>query len=91
MNVYYIALGSEVRRFLLLLGVMVTTASIAVAQPDSEAERIRCAGAAKDWAPVKLPAAGVNVAIPCNDGELGAYKSANEERKRTEGLGSGLN
>jgi hypothetical protein len=65
---------------------MVTSASVAVAQPDSGAERRSCESAAKDWAPVRLPAAGVNVAIPCNDGELSAYKNANEERKRTEGL-----
>jgi len=65
---------------------MVTSASVAVAQPDSDAERIRCEGAAKDWAPVRLPAAGVNVAVPCNDAELSAYKNENEQRKRIEGL-----
>jgi hypothetical protein len=65
---------------------MATTASVAVAQPGSDEERIRCESAAKDWAPVRLPAAGVNVAIPCSDGELSAYKNVNEERKRAEGL-----
>lgn len=65
---------------------MVTSASVAVAQPDSDAQRLRCDGAVKDWAPVRLPAAGVNLAIPCSDAELGAYKNASEERKRIEGL-----
>lgn len=59
---------------------------MAIAQPNSNAERIRCESAAKDWAPVRLPAAGVNVAIPCNDDELRTYKNVNEERKRTEGI-----
>jgi hypothetical protein len=74
------------RLFWFPLAAMVASASVAVAQPDSDAERIRCDSAAKDWDPVRLPAAGVNVAIPCNDGELAAYKNANDERKRTEGL-----
>jgi hypothetical protein len=85
-NVYFDCVGGAMRLFLLLLGAMVTSASVAVAQPDSDAQGIRCEGAAKDWAPVRLPAAGVNVAIPCNEGELSAYKNANEERKRSDGL-----
>jgi hypothetical protein len=79
-------LGGAVGRFSLLLVAMAASASTAVAQPDSDAERSRCEGVAKDWAPVRLPAAGVNLAIPCNDGELSAYKNANEERKRIEGM-----
>lgn len=78
--------GGALRRFSFLLVAMATSASVAVAQPDSDAERSSCEGAAKDWAPVRLPAADVNVAIPCNDDELTAYKNANEERKRTEGI-----
>ena len=65
---------------------LAASASVAVAQPDSNAERLRCEGAAKDWSPVRLPAAGVDVALPCNDDELSAFKGANEQRKRTEGL-----
>jgi hypothetical protein len=64
----------------------VNAASAAVAQPDSDAERIKCEAAARVWAPVRLPEAGINAAIPCNDEELSAYKNANETRKRTEGL-----
>jgi len=78
--------GGAVGRSWLLVGAMAASASVAVAQPDSDAERLRCEGAAKDWAPVRLPAAGVDLAIPCNDGELSAYKNATEERKRIEGL-----
>jgi hypothetical protein len=48
--------------------------------------RVMCATAAKVWAPVRLPEAGINAAVPCNDEELSAYKNANETRKRTEGL-----
>ena len=79
-------LGGAVTRFWFLLGVMLTFASVAVAQPNSDAEQTMCVGVAKDWAPVRMPAAGVNVAIPCNDDELNAYKDANEARKNTEGL-----
>jgi hypothetical protein len=78
--------GGAVRRFSLFLVAIATSASVAVAQPNSDAERSRCEGAAKDWAPVRLPAAGVNVAIPCSDDELSAYKNSNEERRRAEGL-----
>ncbi len=74
------------RGFWILLAAMVASASAAVAQPDSEAERIVCEGAAKEWVPVRLPAAGVTVSVPCSDGELSAYKNANEARKRSEGL-----
>ena len=48
--------------------------------------RVMCDGASKDWAPVRLPEAGINTAIPCNDAELNAYKNANEERKHADGL-----
>jgi len=78
--------SGAVRRFSLLFGALSTSASVAIAQPNAEEERITCEGAAKDWAPVRLPAAGINVAIPCNDGELSAYKNANEARKRLEGM-----
>jgi hypothetical protein len=74
------------KRCSLVLIAIATSTSMAVAQPNSEAERRGCEDAAKDWAPVRLPAAGLDVAIPCNDGELSAYKSANEERKRTQGI-----
>jgi hypothetical protein len=63
---------------------MISSAPVA-AQADADAMRVRCEGAAK-WAPVRLPEAGVNAAIPCNDAELNSYKNANEQRKRTEGL-----
>jgi hypothetical protein len=87
MDVFSDYVGEDsVRRFMLLFGAMATSASVAFAQTESGAQRIKCEGAAKDWAPVRLPAAGVNVAIPCNDGELSAYKNANDQRKRTEGL-----
>lgn len=78
--------GGAVRHCSLALATVAASASIAIAQPNSDAERITCESAAKDWAPVRLPAAGVNVAIPCNDDELRAYKNVNEERKRTEGI-----
>ena len=81
-----INVSDAVRSLMLLLGAMATFASAAVAQPDSDVERARCEGVAKDWAPVRLPEAGVNVAIPCNDAELNAYKNANEQRKGIEGL-----
>ena len=69
-----------------LLLTMVSLSSVAVAQPEVEAQRIRCDAASKDWAPVRLPTAGVSAAIPCNDQELNAYKNANDGRKNTDGL-----
>ncbi len=48
--------------------------------------RVKCDAAAKVWAPVRLPEAGVDAAVPCNDEELSAYKNANETHKRTEGI-----
>jgi hypothetical protein len=65
---------------------MVSLASAAVAQPDSGGQRLVCTGAAATWAPVRLPAAGVSAAIPCNDQELNAYRNANDERKRADGI-----
>lgn len=79
--------GRTMRRCSLALMALATSASVAVAQPDSDAERLRCQGVARDWAPVKLPPAGVEASIPCNDRELSAYKNANAERKRTDGIG----
>jgi hypothetical protein len=61
-------------------------ASSATAQADSNAMRVMCDEAAKVWAPVRMPEAGINSAIPCNDAELNAYKNSNEERKQADGL-----
>ena len=61
-------------------------ASAAVAQPDSETERVKCEAVASVWAPVRMPEAGINAAIPCNDEQLAAYKNSNEARKAASGL-----
>lgn len=71
---------------LMPLVAMLCLASASAAQTVSDAERVKCVGAVANWAPVKLPEAGINALIPCNDSELSAYKNANEERKRTEGI-----
>ena len=42
--------------------------------------------AASEWAPVRLPQAGLNLLIPCNDQQLAAYKNGNEARRRAEGI-----
>jgi len=73
-----------VRRFALFLA-LVSAASAAVAQADSEAQRAACEATAT-WVPVRMPEAGINAAIPCTDQELSAYKNANEERKRSDGM-----
>lgn len=79
-------IGSAVKRISFSLVAMIAFGSMAVARPDSDAQRIVCEGAAKDWVPVRMPEAGVNVAIPCNDNELSEYKNAIEERKNAEGV-----
>jgi hypothetical protein len=63
-----------------------SSASAAIAQPSPDEERAICDKAATDWTPVRLPAAGINVAIPCSLSEVNAYKNANETRKRTDGV-----
>ena len=73
------------RHFAFLLA-MVSLSTTAAAEPDSEAMRIACDAAAPEWAPVRLPEAGVDVFVPCSDAELSAYKNANEERKRMDGF-----
>ena len=51
------------RRFWLALGAALTSASVAVAQPNSDAERIRCEAAAKDWARRCATVEGILVGI----------------------------
>lgn len=75
----------SVRRWALALAAA-SYAGGAAAPPNLAAAQIDCERAVKDWTPVRLPEAGVAVAIPCNDGELNAYKNANDEGKRSEGV-----
>jgi len=66
--------------------LVAASASAAIAQPTPDEERAICDKAATDWTPVRLPTAGINVAIPCSLRELNAYKNANETRKTTDGI-----
>ena len=65
--------------------LLATCSSATVAQPTVDAERAKCL-ATGEWAPIRLPEAGVNLWIPCDDKQLVAYKNANETRQRTEGV-----
>jgi hypothetical protein len=54
----------SVRRLVLVLAAA-SYAGGAAAPPYLAAAQIDCERAVKDWAPVRMPEAGVDVAIPC--------------------------
>lgn len=70
---------------LILAMAIPSGASAEQANSVADAARVYCQGIGT-WAPVRLPPAGINLFIPCNDDEMNAFKNANETRKKTDGL-----